>query len=105
MKNRKRYPPNWPQMARTCKEQAQWQCQHCGEVHGTERLSKRTGNPYRVALQAAHLDHDPENPDPRLAALCPSCHGRHDWLYHQRRQEVDVERMKHRMLLKRRGLL
>ena len=96
----KRYPANWPQMARACKEQADWQCQDCTVEHGAQRVGKRTGKPYRVALAAAHLDHDPENPDPRLAALCPSCHGRYDWRWREREDRVKLERMKHQMRLK-----
>lgn len=102
MKNRHRYPQNWPHLARECKEQANWQCEHCAVPHGTPRVGRRTGRPYRVALAASHLDHDPENPDPRLAALCPSCHGRYDWSYYERQEQTRLERMKHRMLLKQR---
>lgn len=98
----KRYPPNWPQMARHCKEQAGWLCEHCRIEHGAQRIGRRTGNPYRVALAASHLDHDPENPDPRLAALCPSCHGRYDWQARMRQADVDLERLKHHMQLKQR---
>ncbi|HLI05943.1 MAG TPA: hypothetical protein VKV40_05175 [Ktedonobacteraceae bacterium] len=101
MYQRKRYPPNWPQLSRDCKEQAGWQCQHCAVPHGTQRVGKRSGRPYRVALAASHLDHDPENPHPRLAALCPECHGRYDWAYHERQATVRLERMKHQMQLKR----
>ncbi|HEU5382998.1 MAG TPA: hypothetical protein VFV38_46925 [Ktedonobacteraceae bacterium] len=102
MWKRKRYPENWPQMARECKELAHWQCQHCTTPHGTEKIGKRSGKPYRVVLAASHLDHDPENPSPRLAALCPECHGRYDWAYHERQERGKLERMKHRMLLKQR---
>jgi hypothetical protein len=96
-----RYPENWPHMARECKERANWQCQHCTVEHGAQRVGKRTGNPYRVALAASHLDHDPENPDPRLAALCPECHGRYDWNWRARQADVKLERLKHNMQLKR----
>lgn len=97
----KRYPANWLEMARECKERAEWRCQHCTVEHGTERLSKRTGQPYQVRLAAAHLDHDPENCDPRLAALCPSCHGRYDWTWREREADIKLERMKHHLRLKR----
>ena len=102
MWKRKRYPANWPQLSQDCKEQAGWRCEHCTVKHGAKRVGKRTGKPYRVALAASHLDHDPENPDPRLAALCPSCHGRYDWQYRTRQADVDLERLKHRMRLKQR---
>lgn len=102
MNHRDRYPRNWSQLARQCKEQAHWQCQHCTVAHGAQRVGKRSGNPYTVALAASHLDHDPSNPDPRLAALCPSCHGRYDWAYRERQVDGRLARMKHRMLLKQR---
>ena len=35
-------------------------------------------HPQRFTLTAAHLDHDPENPDARLAAMCAPCHLRYD---------------------------
>ena len=39
----------------------------------------------RVVLAVAHLDHDPGNNRPRnLAALCQSCHMRHDAAEHRR---------------------
>lgn len=101
MRNRHRYPKNWPQLSRSCKEKAGWQCEHCTVPHGTQRISRRSGNPYKVALAASHLDHDPENPDPRLAALCPSCHGRYDWAYYERQEQYRLERMRHRMALRR----
>lgn len=102
MYRKDRYPENWPQMARECKEQANWQCQHCTTPHGAQKVGKRSGKPYHVALAASHLDHDPENPDPRLAALCPECHGRYDWHWRAKRADAKLERMKHRMLLKQR---
>lgn len=102
MKHRERYPKNWSHLARQCKERADWRCEHCAVPHGASRIGKRTGRPYQVALAASHLDHDPTNPAPRLAALCPSCHGRYDWLYYERQAQTRLERMKHRMLLKQR---
>ena len=95
------YPPNWPALAWDCKERACWQCEECGVAHGTERVSRHTGNCYRVALHAAHLDHDPTNPCPRLRALCPACHGRYDFRSGQRRGWIALEMLKHRLLLRR----
>lgn len=34
--------------------------------------------PQRFTLTVAHLDHDPGNPNARLAALCSGCHLRYD---------------------------
>ena len=42
---RKQYPKNWEQLARQCKEQAGWKCEHCHITQGKKRISKRTGEP------------------------------------------------------------
>lgn len=105
MYKRKRYPRHWPAMAQACKDLAGWQCQRCQVPQGRRRKSRRSGNWYRVHLHAAHVDHDPENPAPRLACLCERCHGRYDWawrVYHL--AHAEIERQKHRMLLRRRDL-
>lgn len=102
MWKQQRYPRNWSELAKRCKEQADWQCEHCTVQHGSQRLSKRTGEPYDVRLAAAHLNHDPANPNPSLAALCPTCHGRYDWEHRTRQENVDLERLKHKMQLKQR---
>ena len=45
----------------------------------------------RVALAAAHLDHDPTNNRPRnLKALCQRCHMLHDREEHQRRRSLTL---------------
>jgi len=95
------YPPNWPALAWDCKARAGWQCEECGVAHGTERVSRHTGNCYRVALHAAHLDHDPANPCPRLRAMCPTCHGLYDFRSGGRRGWLALEMLKHRLLLRR----
>ena len=57
------YPVNWKDLATACKQRAGWRCEECG---ATEHLG------------AAHVNHDPENPDPELRCLCWPCHGRYD---------------------------
>lgn len=101
MKYRWLYPHNWDELAWACKERAGWQCEHCGVAHGTPVVSERTGVVYTVYLAAAHLDHDPWNPAPRLAALCPSCHGRYDYSWHERKRGLALEEMRHRLLVQR----
>jgi hypothetical protein len=101
---RRKYPKQWKLLARACKEAAAWQCEHCGIAQGMERVSPYTGNCYRVTLHAAHLDHDPWNPCPRLRALCPSCHGRYDFACGQRRRWLVLEIVKHRHALHRKGV-
>jgi hypothetical protein len=99
VKHRWLYPKNWKQLAFACKEAAGWVCEFCGIAHGAETISRRTGNVYTVYLHAAHLDHDPWNPNPRLAALCPSCHGRYDWQDYQRKVWLELEVLRHQVYL------
>jgi predicted HNH restriction endonuclease len=100
MRNRRRYPKDWRKRAKACKEAAGWKCQHCGVQQRSTRISFWTGNVYVVFLQAAHINHDPENPDAELACVCPTCH----WHYHRkpriRAAWVALERMKHQRLIK-----
>ncbi|GCE05762.1 hypothetical protein KDAU_30910 [Dictyobacter aurantiacus] len=91
------YPDNWDELALACKERAGWCCEHCGIAHGSLAVSERTGVVYTVILAAAHLDHDPWNPDPRLAALCPSCHGRYDYSWQERQRWLELEHIRHRL--------
>jgi hypothetical protein len=96
---RKKYPKNWEQQARQCKEQAGWRCASCKVKHGAQRISKRTGVVYPVYLHAAHVNHDPANPTPDLLCLCPTCHGTYDYRYRMREHQIALERMKHQKLL------
>lgn len=95
MKHRWLYPENWEEMAYACKERAGWVCEECGIPHGMEVVSQRTGVVYKAYLAAAHLDHDPWNPSPRLAALCPSCHGRYDYSWRERQRWLELEIVRH----------
>ena len=70
------YPPSWEQLANAAKERAGWMCEVCMVPHGAIVRSPRTGNPYVIYLQAAHVNHDHENPCPDLKAVCPRCHKR-----------------------------
>jgi hypothetical protein len=89
---RTQYPPNWSELAEAAKEAAGWCCARCGTAHGTLAVSSRN-RLYRVVLAACHLDHDPENPAPRLTALCQVCHLRLDAMQHWRaRRRVERER-------------
>lgn len=101
MKYRELYPPNWDELAWECKERAGWQCEHCGVPHRTPAIS-RAGEPYIIYLAAAHLDHDPWNFFPRLACLCPSCHGRYDWSWWERQRWLELEVLRHQLWIQRR---
>ena len=96
---RRLYPTNWEDLARACKERAGWRCEHCGVEHGTSAVSERTGVVYTIYLAAAHVDHDPWNPQPRLLALCPSCHARYDYSWHERERWLALEEYRHRLLV------
>ncbi len=100
---RKRYPKNWEQLARKCKERAGWTCEFCHVKQGRKRKSKRTGQWYHVHLHAAHANHDIGNPTPVLLCLCPTCHARMDWQHRKQEQQINHERLKHRMLLSTRS--
>ena len=109
------YPIDWPQLSAVIRfERAKGRCERCTRPHGREirhlgdgrwwdedertwrngrgralRLARddiavRTT---RVALAAAHLDHDPTNNRPRnLKALCQRCHMLHDREEHRQRR-------------------
>ena len=96
MKYRELYPANWEVLARACKDRARWCCEFCGIAHGSTTLSRR-GESYIVYLAAAHLDHDLWNAHPRLAALCPSCHGRYDWQDCERKRRLELEILRHNL--------
>ena len=70
-----RYPDDWEERAREVKEAARWRCRRCG------KQCRRPGEPFDTqtrTLTAAHVDHDPENEDARLTALCVPCHRHYD---------------------------
>jgi hypothetical protein len=91
---RAKYPESWEAMARACKERAGWKCEACGAAQHTIAISKR-GTPYIIYLAACHVNHDQDNLQPELKALCVACHGRHDYQQRQRAARVHLEHMKH----------
>ena len=101
MRQRWMYPSNWEELASACKERAGWRCEWCGIAHGAMAISERSGVVYVVYLAAAHLDHDPWNPSPRLAALCPSCHGAYDFSWQQRQRWLQLEHLRHSFAVRR----
>jgi len=104
MTNRHLYPKNWEELARACKEAASWKCEQCQMPHLSLATSTRTGNPYIVYLHACHVNHDPRNPEPALKCLCPACHSRHDYRERERQMRVRLEKLRHALLLARRGV-
>ncbi|MBE9157683.1 hypothetical protein IQ265_12725 [Nodosilinea sp. LEGE 06152] len=90
---RERYSDDWPQRARVLKDAAGWTCQQCDRPcrrpeESWAELEQRAialgwglelHRPGRFVLTTAHIDQNPANNDPaNLAALCSSCHLRHD---------------------------
>ena len=60
------YPPDWPEIAKACKDAAGWKCVRCDHRHDPE-------NGY--TLTTHHLDLNPANCAWwNLAALCQRCH-------------------------------
>lgn len=62
-----KYPDNWDEMARACKERAGWKCEECEIGHMADGTMGS-------CLTVHHPDMDTENPDARLEALCARCH-------------------------------
>lgn len=88
-----RYPPNWDEISEAIRfTRAGGRCECWGEcgrgTHGHTRCPNRHGDPAygtgsRVVLTTAHLDHTPENCDPRnLRAMCQGCHVHYDREHH-----------------------
>jgi hypothetical protein len=100
---RRKYPKNWKQISRECRELAGWQCQKCFISHGTLKMTWAGDKMHPVWLVAAHPNHDPWNPDAELICLCPSCH----WRYYRRKGQSSMwivnERRKHRTLIQAAG--
>ncbi len=117
------YPIDWPQLSRWVRfERAAGRCEQCRRPHGTliacladgrwfddahlgwrdgrgrrARLPKpdelRQARLTRVALSAAHLDHDPANNAPRnLRSLCQRCHMLHDRPQHLAQRRLTYRR-------------
>ena len=72
------YPADWRSRAQACLEQAGYRCEDCGMRHGSLRVGQHRYNLYVVYLHAAHVNHDPQNPQAELRALCPACHMKYD---------------------------
>lgn len=93
--NRKRYPKNWKQIRAAILTRARYRCEWCGvENHTTV---ERSGNPTRIVLTIAHLDHTPENCAPEnLRALCQRCHLDYDRSHHMKNARITRQTAKDR---------
>ena len=88
--DKKRYPPEWKQIAETVKEVAGWRCTICG------KQCRKPGEPFvshKYTLTVHHIDHHPENCSyENLIALCAPCHLKADAQHHaetRRKKKVD----------------
>jgi hypothetical protein len=60
------YPPYWPSIVKTVKEQADYRCECCGFRYKPKK---------EVILRVHHLDLDKANNEPwNLLVLCPPCY-------------------------------
>lgn len=69
-RNKHRYPADWNEIARKVKDAAGWRCEACDAPHG----------PPPHVLTVDHINHDVENREAVLAALCQRCHLRRQGL-------------------------
>ncbi len=93
------YPHNWKQIADEAKSAAGQRCQRCFKKRG-DWTHNRHGRPCRVVLTVAHLDHDPKNPQARLAVLCAACHIRYDTGRDQRgKKRANMQRARGQLVL------
>lgn len=65
--DRTRYPDNWDELRAEAVNAAEHRCQGCGAADMEDGTN-------RTRLTVHHPDRDPENPTPRLVALCAACH-------------------------------
>mgnify|MGYP001154917311 CR=1 FL=1 len=94
---RERYPDNWEEIALNVKREADWKCQRCGRQCRLQGITiaewlelardcpdyeEKKSHPHRWTMSVAHLNHDPENPNAELEAMCSACHLRYDAKMH-----------------------
>jgi 5-methylcytosine-specific restriction endonuclease McrA len=76
-RNKEKYHPNFDRRSKSRKKRVKYICEQCGARQGDTRVNKR-GEPYKVMVAAAHVNHDPQNARAKLIILCQQCHLRHD---------------------------
>lgn len=75
--DKKRYPPNWSEIAKAVKENANWICQDCDLqcLRPGQGKHLTRGLKAKLTLTVHHQDYCPENNQPsNLIALCSRCH-------------------------------
>ena len=98
--NIKNYAPNWKQQSLACRLLAGNKCEVCGIAQGTELVSKRTGNIYKVFLSACHLNmFDEMNLQAELCCMCISCHATYDSMYHNLQKSIKIRALQMKLAL------
>lgn len=85
------YAENYPERAEDCKRKANYTCQRCGAKHRTVAKSK-AGELFMKYVSAAHVNHDPWNPEALLECLCNSCHFSYDAPHHAEVRMINLDR-------------
>ena len=71
-------PAGWKRRAQARGARAGYRWEDCSSTPCVLRMGKRSKSACVVYLHAAHVNHDPHNPQAELRALCPSCHLKYD---------------------------
>jgi predicted HNH restriction endonuclease len=76
--NKKRYPPDWEEIALAVKQASGWRCQHCNRLctqRGYKNSTLTRSDWGKIALCVHHANFTPEDNRPEnLIALCIPCH-------------------------------
>ena len=86
-RNKHRYPANWTEIATAIKDAAGWRCEACDAPHG----------PSPHVLTVHHLNHDVDNPEAALVALCQKCHLQLGPQIYTKQQAIEKLRRRHEL--------
>lgn len=106
--NKHLYPKNWKQIRQNILIRAENRCEFCGVENHAEGYRDKMGNfiksygmqqeadaldgekIIKIVLTVAHLDHNPQNCDPKnLRALCQKCHLNYDIEHHKETRRLN----------------
>jgi len=90
---REEYHPNFNKRALARKKRVKYTCERCGAKQGDTKLNKK-GEPYKVVVAAAHLNHDPQNARAKLVIYCQACHSWYDGPEHGKKTRRTIYRKK-----------
>lgn len=107
--SKQNYHPNFERRSLARKKLVKYTCELCWIRQGEIRMSEK-GNPHKVVVSAAHVNHDPWNPRAELIILCEDCHNKFDALergkkiratYHRKQREAALQSGQLELSLKR----